>query len=1262
MFPKFPSPASSPSRSECVAGFRQGISRVVRSSMQVAMTLAVLMAAPLALSTSSQAQEISQAVPANPARITEAVDNSKLTKLKGNVHPLARKANDKGAADSSLAANRMQLILRRSPSQEIALRQFLGALQDKNSSQFRKWLTPEQFGAQYGVADADIQAVSTWLESEGFKVNGVNKAKTIIEFSGSMGQIETAFHTQIHNVEVNGEKHLTNLSDPQIPTALAPVVVGISHLNNFFPKSQHTPPTHATYDAKSKKYVPQLTAGDANSGYFLYVGPSDAATIYDTPSKLNSNFSGGTTYDGSGVTIGVAGDANIVTSDVSTFRSLFGLSNNTPTVVVDGNDPGINGDTDEALLDLEVSGGVAPGANIIFYTAADTILEDGLDLAITRALDDNAVSILNVSFGGCEINQGTANQTIFTNWEQAAAQGITVTVSTGDSGSAGCDNNSTETQAQFGLNVNGLASTPFNIAVGGTDFDVLNSSATSFLTYVAALNNSTYGSARGYIPEEPWNNSTSSNGPLASNTPFMDSQNNNQTNIVGAGGGASSCVMPSYDVNNNLICEATTGTITGWAKPPFQTGGNINIPNDGVRDLPDVSFLAGNGFYSATWVVCGNDFDANGNPIADCVPDSQGNIPLQGFGGTSASAPAFAGMLALVSQSLGNVRLGQANYVLYNLANQAGLYGSVFHDVTTGNNSMYCLSGTSDCGTNSFLTGYDAGTEYDLASGLGSVDVSQLIKSWSSAVFTPTTTTFTINGGTSAVNITHGQTVTFNASVAGAGGTPSGDVGFVTNSNEQASANYLGDGLGFVTLNNGATGAVTYANLPGGSYTVSAYYGGDINFAQSQANPGVQVNVAKENSVLNLGLYSLDTNNNPTALTPGSFPYGTFFGVDASPVGVSQVNSQTPASATGTVTFTDTAATLPGSLSGSAAGVVQITSQGFAELPVYYWPPASHSVSASYSGDNSLNSSTAGPLAFTITQAPTADSVSPSATSVSSGTFTVTSVVTPNPASFATSPTGTITLTANGTTIGTGAVTGTQDPTTGASLGSVTITVNVSALASGANTITSSYSGDTNYVASTGTTTVTSSAMPAQPGFALASTGATVSSPGQSATSTVTITPASGYTGTVNLTCALTSSPTGANATYNPTCSLAASSVKITSTSAGTVTATFATTAPTSGALAFPQTNRWYTAAGGAALACLLFVGIPARRRSWKSMLSLLIFLVAMAGVGCGGGSGNNHNSGTPGTTAGTYTFTVTGTDSVTATKTANALVTVTVE
>ena len=480
--------------------------------------------------------------------------------------------------------------------------------------------------------------------------------------------------------------------------------------------------------------------------------------------------------------------------------------------------------------------------------------------------------------------------------------------------------------------MNGIASTPFNIAVGGTDFDF---TAANFTTYVSPTNTANLTSALGYIPELPGNGSTSVNGLLSANVPFMDSNGN--TNIFTASGGASSCILPQYDANGNLTgCLPVTGTLTGYPKPSWQTGGNLNIPDDGVRDLPDLALFAAFASFNYTepafWLVCeAETFEGTVYSCANGINDP--DFSFYGAGGTSSSAPAFAGILALVGQSQGGARLGQANYVLYNLANQANLYSTAFHDISTGNISVYCASGSPNCGSNLFETGYNAGIGYDQASGLGSVDVTQLVADWTKAAFTSTTTSFTINGGTAPVSITHGQAVTLSATVAGAEGTPTGDVAIVSNANQQANT-YNSNWLDTITLAGGTTGPQSFTNLPGGTYAVSANYGGDITFAQSQSTPAIQVTVAKEDSVLNF--FGENGSGSPVPIT-GSYPYGSAFSLDAQPVGVSQENSTNPAAATGTVTFADTAGPLPGSSSGAAAGAIAINSFGYAELPVYYW-------------------------------------------------------------------------------------------------------------------------------------------------------------------------------------------------------------------------------------------------------------------------------------------------------------------------------------
>ena len=318
------------------------------------------------------------------------------------------------------------------------------------------------------------------------------------------------------------------------------------------------------------------------------------ATIYNAPTSLNTHLKPGqATYDGAGVTIGIATDGGVNIPDVQNYRSLFKLPATQISVVMDGNSPGSGNDT-ESTLDAEVAGAIAPGAQITYYQAADTTFQSGVMLAILRAIDDNAVNILNVSYGTCELSQGAAgNQAILNAWEQAAAQGIAVTVSSGDSGSAGCDNADTQTAASRGFGVNALASTPYTVAVGGTDFDVL---LNHFSTYVNATNSGNYTSALSYIPEATWNNSPASNGSAANNQANVDYSGN--TNIAAGGGGASSAGL--YDGAGNVL--------SGYAKPQWQQQyeASAGIAADKVRDIPDVSLFAANGMYGALWATCGD--------------------------------------------------------------------------------------------------------------------------------------------------------------------------------------------------------------------------------------------------------------------------------------------------------------------------------------------------------------------------------------------------------------------------------------------------------------------------------------------------------------------------------------------------------------------------------------------------------------------------------------------------------------------------------
>lgn len=1051
----------------------------------------------IAISVSLPAQTIPQ------SRIMTSIEESHLVTLRGNVHPLARAGFDRGPAAASTPTGRLLLLLQRSAAQEQALRQYLVDVQNPSSPNYRKWLTPAQYGAQFGVSDTDLQTIESWLQSHGFKIEKAAQGRNAIEFSGSFDQVERAFHTAIHVFQVNGENHFANVTDPQIPAALAPVVAGIGPLNSFHARPAFVAGPSGHWDPTAHRIEPDLTLQDTNGNFYLFVDPADAATIYDTPNRaLNPNYSGGNTWDGTGVNLGIIGVSDLTVADVQNYREAFlgeaAGSVNLPTQVVDGNDPGMvaGSAADEALLDNEIAGGIAPNAKILYYTAADTDLSSGLLDAAFRAIDDNAVSILSASFSECESALGAAgNQLMLEAAEQAAAQGISFVVSTGDGGSAGCDDFDTQTQAQLGFAVNGLASTPYTVAVGGTDFDGLPA---AFASYVDTSSSGTapfYGTALSYIPENPWNDSTRVNTSLSNNVPYVDGQG--RTNIIAGSGGVSSI----------------------YAKPSWQSS---LTPTDNARDLPDVSFLAGTGFYNAAWVFCGDSTSdgSSGTSYTACQTSggqfTAGSV-FEGVGGTSAAAPAFAGMLALVSQSQGGARLGQPNPVLYGLA--ASQYATVFQDITTGNNSVPCATGSPNCGSNGFLTGYDAGTGYDLASGLGSLDVSKLVQNWTSVSLASTSTTLNIGGSTASYTGIHGASLTFSVGVTSIGtATPTGNVAIIDNANETSGGTSSGpqnDGQVTIPLTSG-TATATYNGLPGGSYTVEARYGGDAANAASSSSP-ISVTITPESSttVLSVNAYNPLTG---AAVSGSNIPYGSIVVADARIEGAAE-GSGTQGVATGTVTFSNGATAL-GSANVGAGSIASWPSvTGKPTIP----PVASYSYSASYSGDASFNTSTSTTVPFTIVKASTALTINNAPSSVYdvyglTGIYTGFQVAITTPYNLGAAPTGSVTVTINGQqadTISSLSWNLTTQNSGAAATWVITAPANIpdNLFQTGANAIAVAYSGDANYAGASAATTITD--MDGIGTFTMAGSGDVTVTAGFTAHEAVTITPSGGFSDNV---------------------------------------------------------------------------------------------------------------------------------------------------
>jgi len=704
------------------------------------------------------------------ARISQTIDESKLARLAGNVNPLTQTAVDHGAAADAQQLHRMLLLLGRSPEQEKALQNLLDEQQTPGSANYHKWLTPAQFGEEFGPAQTDVQAVTGWLTSQGFEVTRVAKSRTIVEFNGTAGQVRQAFHTQIHQYAVNGKLYWSNASDPQIPAALAGVVKGFASLNNF-PRSHYSRPAgNFQRDVKTGEVTPDL---DTSNGYYG-LAPGDFATIYNSLPLLTAG------NDGSGQTIALVGETDIHLSDITDFRSVFGLGTGNTQVILDGPDPGITSidEEQESDLDVEWSSAVAPGATVDLVESASTEVTQGIDLSALYIIENNLAGVMSESYGNCEANIGTGNLFFSTLWEQAAAQGITVIVSSGDSSAAGCDSPNAEA-ATGGLAVNGIASTPFNVAAGGTDYN----DGSSLATYWSGSNGSVtagsymlpYVSALSYIPEMTWNYSCGDAAQPGSLAVCANaSAGVGGLLLAGAGGGRSSCA---------------TATCTGYPKPAWQIGVS---PNDGVRDLPDISFFAaaGEGSSKSFYVICQTDALAPGETA--CVP-ANGSINFSGVGGTSAAAPTFAGTVALAMQKAGS-RLGNINYLLYPVAQSAP---SSFHDITVGNISVPCDPGFPNCSSTSGAIGvlvdansnpaYPASTGYDLATGLGTPNITNLVNALATAANerSSTATAMALNGGTSTVTAAHGAPITVAITVGNASGTgtgPAGDVAVMSSS------------------------------------------------------------------------------------------------------------------------------------------------------------------------------------------------------------------------------------------------------------------------------------------------------------------------------------------------------------------------------------------------------------------------------------------------------------------------------------------------
>ena len=411
-------------------------------------------------------------------RIAGAIDSAQTAAIPGSVHPLAKPQFDEGPVDPSTRLNYITLMVKPSASQQAALDQLLSDLQDPRSPNFRKWLSPEQYADRFGASPADVAKITSWMQSEGLEIITVARGRRWIAFNATAEQIRNTFHTEIHNYRVNGELHFANATEPSVPAALAPMVLGIQGLDNFYPKPKKR--THPDATGPAGKH---------------FLGPDDIATIYDITRLYNAGI------NGSGVTIAVVGQSQVPLSDVRQFRSTFGMPTDPPTflLVPGSTDPGYTSSSwqGENTVDLQWAGAVARNANIVLVYSSNVYTSLGY------IVDQNLAPVISSSVGQCEPNLGSYNQGLEAFAQQAAAQGQTELVASGDWGADTCDfSDFTGTPTSNPASVNGYASPPEVTAVGGTSFNEGNGNY-----WAAYPGNSNQATALGYIPEVAWTQS-----------------------------------------------------------------------------------------------------------------------------------------------------------------------------------------------------------------------------------------------------------------------------------------------------------------------------------------------------------------------------------------------------------------------------------------------------------------------------------------------------------------------------------------------------------------------------------------------------------------------------------------------------------------------------------------------------------------------------------------------------------------------------------
>lgn len=608
-----------------------------------------------------------------------------------------------GPVAGAVMLDRLGLVVKRGTGRQRAYDAYLNALQDPASPDYQRWLDSEAIGARFGADDRDLAAVSAWLRAQGMQVDSVSPTRRTVRFSARAADVERVFATRLDLYGTGVTKRMAPASSPVLPAAIADKVERIDGLETL-----RVEPTLHGVERRDSSVLPGMPAPKASScddGGICehYIFPGDFAVLYN----LKPAYALG--YDGSGQSISIVARSNVHTDDVVQFRSRAALPPMAFSTIVadDGVDPGpaadgcggtgqpsCDDDSDalldqtEATLDVTRAAGTAPGAQVKLVTSGPIGNVDGVYIALEHAVYAQPLParIISISYGTCEAdNSAGAAAYLGELFADAAMQGISVFVSSGDSGARDCSPHHEAPDADRRLTTNLLCSSPHVTCVGGTELNDYGGNAWS------EGNGEGYVSARTYIPESAWNQYLDRNGAPQ----------------VAASGGGVSDYFPT---------------------PDWQVGPGVPEARSG-RYVPDVSFNAST---HTGYFYCMAAYEGS------CVSTAGGGFSFVIGGGTSASAPSMAGIAALLNERT-NAAQGNLNPRLYALA--GNLANEVFHDVdrdtsATGVDACEaalpsrCNNLTPGAAGAGPVAGYQVDKHYDLVTGLGSIDVSHLLEAW----------------------------------------------------------------------------------------------------------------------------------------------------------------------------------------------------------------------------------------------------------------------------------------------------------------------------------------------------------------------------------------------------------------------------------------------------------------------------------------------------------------------------------------------------